>query len=142
MNISGPVRLAGKPELRYTANQTAVCSVNAAFSRFEKGEETTDWYKLVRWGKQAEDFSTKYDQGDLLYISGEHKVTKYSNEKGDFKNNEVNVQSCRLLKRAGEGKATQTQTQTQTQTKTQTGTKPNFEDWKIDQSINLNEIPF
>ena len=48
------VRLGKDPELRYTAGGTAVVNVSGANNYKYNGNERTDWFSFVIWGKLAE----------------------------------------------------------------------------------------
>lgn len=86
------VRLMGNlgrdPELRYTANGTAVATLSLATSRRwtnkETGEqvEDTQWHRVVVWGKQAELVGEHKKSGDQLYIAGRLEHRSWEKEDG------------------------------------------------------------
>jgi len=72
-------RLTADPELRYTANNTAVTSFSIAVSRrYKAGEEAqADFINIVAWRQTAE-FVTKYFQkGSMIGIEGSIQTRRY-----------------------------------------------------------------
>ncbi len=64
-------RLGVDPELRYTANQTAVCSLKVATGDRRKGAdgqwtEHTEWHNVVTFGKTAENCNQYLQKGHTL----------------------------------------------------------------------------
>src|SRR5688572_7626645 len=68
--------LGRDPELRYTPTGTAVCDVSIATTERRKGrgggdpEETTTWFRVTMWGRQAEVASQYLRKGRLVYVEG------------------------------------------------------------------------
>ena len=72
-------RLTADPELRYTANNTAVTSFSIAVSRrYKAGEQAeADFINIVAWRQTAE-FVTKYFQkGSMIGIEGSIQTRRY-----------------------------------------------------------------
>ena len=63
-----------EPEIRETANGTAVAHVSLATNRlFRRNGETqtrTDWHRLTFWGKSAETVEKFVGKGARLYVEG------------------------------------------------------------------------
>ena len=79
-------RLTANPELRYTANNTAVTSFTLAVDRNfknENGNKEADFINIVAWNKKAELIHQYLKKGDRLGISGRLQVRKYQNERGE-----------------------------------------------------------
>ena len=79
-------RLTANPELRYTANNTAVTSFTLAVDRNfknESGNKEADFINIVAWNKKAELIHQYLKKGDRLGISGRLQVRKYQNERGE-----------------------------------------------------------
>lgn len=67
--------LTRDPNLRYTPNNTAVCSFGLATNRAwstEEGnrEERTDFHNVVSWAKLAEICNEILKKGDKVYVEG------------------------------------------------------------------------
>jgi len=67
--------LGADPELRYTANGTAVAKFRIATSevftdRQGNRQERTDWHRIVAWGKLAEICGQYLSKGRQVYIEG------------------------------------------------------------------------
>lgn len=66
--------LGKDPEMRYTANGTAVASFSLAVGRsFGSGEdrrEKTEWFNIVVWNKLAEVVAQHLEKGRKVYVQG------------------------------------------------------------------------
>ena len=62
------------PDLRETANGTAVAHVSLAtnrmFRRNGEPQERTDWHRLTFWGRAAETVEEFVEKGNRLYVEG------------------------------------------------------------------------
>ena len=79
-------RLTANPELRYTANNTAVTSFTLAVDRNfknEDGNKEADFINIVAWNKKAELIHQYVQKGDLIGVIGRLQVRKYQNERGE-----------------------------------------------------------
>ena len=80
-------RLGQDPELRYTQNQTAVCSLNIATTEFRMGQdgqrqEMTEWHRVVVWGKQAENASKYLAKGRGVFVEGRLQTRSWEDQNG------------------------------------------------------------
>ncbi len=79
--------LTRDPELRYTANGTAVCSIGLATNRSwttdagEKKEET-EFHKIVAWNKLAELCSQLLTKGRKVYVEGRLQTRSWIGQDG------------------------------------------------------------
>lgn len=81
--ISG--RLVAEPELRYTPSNKAVATARIACPRDFKnqnGERESDFFPLVIWGKQGENFSNWLKKGYLVTVEGRLQTRSYENQQG------------------------------------------------------------
>lgn len=81
--ISG--RLVAEPELRYTPSNKAVATARIACPRDFKnqnGERESDFFPLVIWGKQGENFSNWIKKGYLVTVEGRLQTRSYENQQG------------------------------------------------------------
>lgn len=74
--------LGRDPELRYTPQNLAVCNISVATSekrRDKSGEyqEITTWFRVVLFGKQAENASKYLTKGKPVYIEGRLHVDEW-----------------------------------------------------------------
>ena len=63
------------PEPRYTASGTAVVNLRMATNEVwrdseGKDQETTEWHRVVLWGKQAEFAANYIKKGQLICVEG------------------------------------------------------------------------
>lgn len=78
-------RLTKDPDLRYTANGTAVATFTLAVNRNftnQNGEREADFINCVIWRKSAESFSTYTKKGILVGIVGRIQTRNYENQQG------------------------------------------------------------
>lgn len=73
-------RLGKEPEMRNTAKGTAVTSFSVAVDRVWKGKKDTDWFNVEAWGKLGEVCQKYLQKGQLVYIEGSLRTTKYEHE--------------------------------------------------------------
>ncbi len=73
-------RLGKEPEMRYTPKGTPVTSYSVAVDRVWKGKKETDWFNIEAWGKLGEVCQKYLQKGQLVYIEGSLRTTKYEHE--------------------------------------------------------------
>lgn len=76
-------RIGKDLELRYTNSGTAVASTSMATSKKIKGEQITQWHRLIFWGTQAETVTQYVKKGDQLAIEGEIEYRSYQDRDGN-----------------------------------------------------------
>src|SRR5437868_1829823 len=80
--------LGRDPELRYTPQGTAVCKFSVATTEKRKNannetaEETTTWFRVTTWGRQAELASEYLSKGRQVYIEGRLRLDEYVDREG------------------------------------------------------------
>lgn len=76
-------RLTADPELKHTANDTAVTSFSIAVDRPMAKEKTADFINVSAWRKTAE-FITKYfRKGSMIAIQGSLQTRRYEDKDGN-----------------------------------------------------------
>ena len=76
-------RIGVNPEVRYMPSGMAVMSLSVATNDGYKDRntgqfiDTTEWHRISVFGKQAETLGTYAKKGDLLYVEGRIKTSKY-----------------------------------------------------------------
>lgn len=79
-------RLTAKPELRYTASNTAYTrfsvAVNRNFTNAE-GKRDADFINVVAWRRQAETICRYFDKGNLIGIEGRIQTGSYDDKDGN-----------------------------------------------------------
>ena len=83
-NVTLAGRMTADPELRYTAQNTAVCSFTLAVERDIKsdGEKQTDFIDCVIFGKSAETFAKYVHKGDMVIVQGRLQTNLYTDKNG------------------------------------------------------------
>ncbi len=77
--------LGADPEVRYTANGTAVAKLRLATSetytdKSGNRQEMTEWHNVTAWGKLAEICGQYLAKGRLVYIEGRLRTTSYEKD--------------------------------------------------------------
>ena len=83
-------RLGQDPEMRYTQNQIAVCTLNVATSEFKMGQdgqrsETTEWHRVVVWRNQAENCGKYLSKGSAVFVEGKLQTRSWEDQSGQKK---------------------------------------------------------
>ena len=81
--------LGQKPEMRYTATQTAVANLSIATTESWKDKESgenrdkTEWHRVVFFGNLAEIAEKYLDKGSSLYVEGKIQTRKWQDKDGN-----------------------------------------------------------
>lgn len=80
-------RLGQDPDVRYTQSNTAVANMSIATSERYKdksGEwkETTEWHRVVAWGRTAEICQEYLKKGSLVYVEGPIQTRQWEDKEG------------------------------------------------------------
>jgi single-strand DNA-binding protein len=99
--------LGQNPELRYTPNGVAVCSIRVATSESytdrASGERitTTEWHNVVLWRGLAETAGKYLKTGSQVYLEGKLKTRQWQDQQGQNRyTTEVVADVMQLLGRA------------------------------------------
>lgn len=79
-------RLTAKPELRYTASNTAYLRFSIAVNRNftgADGKREADFINVVAWRKQAETIAKYFDKGNLIALDGRIQTGNYDDKDGN-----------------------------------------------------------
>ena len=80
--------LGQKPEMRYTATQTAVANLSIATTESWKDKESgenrdkTEWHRVVFFGNLSEIAEKYLDKGSSVYIEGKIQTRKWQDKEG------------------------------------------------------------
>ena len=104
-------RVGRDPELRRTSGGDAIVNLSLATSEQwkdkESGEkkESTEWHRVVLYGRQAEVAAEYAKKGALIYIGGQIKTRKWTDKDGVEKyTTEIQARDLKLLSRpSGDG---------------------------------------
>ena len=81
--------LGQKPEMRYTATQTAVANISIATTESWKDKESgenrdkTEWHRVVFFGNLAEIAEKYLDKGSSVYVEGKIQTRKWQDKDGN-----------------------------------------------------------
>lgn len=78
--------LGGDPELRFSANGTAVCTVSLAYTPYnfetkEQGE--TIWYRCIGFNALAEQMSANLETGMRVVVTGRPQLNEWDDDEGE-----------------------------------------------------------
>src|SRR3990172_3273835 len=99
--------LGADPEMRYTADGTALTSFRVASSRQYTGpdgerKEETEWFAVVTWRKLAEQCSQYLQKGKKVYVEGRLQTRSWDGPDGQrHYRTEVVADRVLFLDRAG-----------------------------------------
>lgn len=133
-------RLGRDPELRYTQSNTPVATLNVATSETwtdrQSGErkESTEWHRVVVWGKQAETVERYLSKGRQVYVEGSLQTREWEDRDGNKRyTTEVKAFRVQFLdSRAGNGGSE----------RSDEPPPPSEDDTGFDQGFSDDEIPF
>ena len=80
--------LGKDPELRYLPNQTPVTSISVAYTekwrdkKTGQPQESTEWFTVVLYGRQAETVCGYMKKGDCIMVWGKMKSRRYTGKDG------------------------------------------------------------
>ena len=107
--------LTKDPELRYTPQGTAVCSLRLASSttyKAKSGEDREDklFITAVVWAKRAENCAEYLKKGSHIFVEGRLVTRSWEDKEGQKKSViEMQVENIQFLNRAKEGTSPETQ---------------------------------
>ena len=105
--------LGQDPEVRYTANGSAVANISVATNESWKDKQTgeaqerTEWHRIVMFGKLAEIAQQYLKKGSQAYFEGRIQTRKWQDQSGnDRYSTEIVANEMQMLGgRAGAGSA-------------------------------------
>jgi single-strand DNA-binding protein len=79
--------LGRDPEIRYTAQGTAVCNFTIATTEKRKdrageAQDVTTWFRVAAWGRQAEVANQYLTKGKQVYVEGRLRQEEYTDRDG------------------------------------------------------------
>ena len=101
--------LGRDPELRYTAQGTAVANFTVATNESwtnKKGEreERTEWHRIVAWGRTAELCAQYLSKGRSVYVEGRIQTREYEDREGQKRRTtEIVANTVQFLGGRGQG---------------------------------------
>ena len=95
--------LGGDPEMRYTANGSAVTTFSVAVNRSftdASGErrDDTEWFRVVTWNRLAETCAQYLTKGRQVYVEGRIQTRQWEDQQGQRRyTTELVAQDVRFL---------------------------------------------
>ena len=92
-----------EPEIRKTQSGISVANFSLATSKKVKGEEKTEWHRIVAWDKLAEIVEKYVHKGDKLMIEGEIETRDYEKDGQKVYTTEIRAGNMEMLGGKPEG---------------------------------------
>jgi single-strand DNA-binding protein len=102
-------RMGQKPEIKYTPSQTAVTNITIATNESRRDAngnnvDSTEWHRVVVFGKTAEFVANYLDKGTLIYVEGRLQTRSWEDRDGVKKyTTEIVAQTVTPLGSSGGG---------------------------------------
>ncbi|MDD3419604.1 MAG: single-stranded DNA-binding protein [Candidatus Gastranaerophilales bacterium] len=91
-------RAGQDPEMRYFESGKVKTTFSVAVSRWSKNGETTDWFNIELWDKNAEVAGQYVKKGSLVAIDGRLAIDKWTGQDGQNRERAlVRANNLRLL---------------------------------------------
>ncbi|MBI9081613.1 MAG: single-stranded DNA-binding protein [Pseudodesulfovibrio sp.] len=118
--------LGRDPEVRYTQAGLAIANISLATTEKFKGEDRTEWHRLVVFDKLAEICSQYLKKGSQVYFEGRIQTKEYEKDGIKRWSTEIVVNQMVMLGGKGESNATtgRTTSSAQGQRRQDTGPEP------------------
>jgi len=100
-------RLGADPEVRYTQSNTAVATLSVATTERYKDkngeqQESTEWHRVVAWGRLAEICQEYLKKGSLAYFEGPIQTRQWEDKDGQKKyTTEIKALNMQMLDSRG-----------------------------------------
>lgn len=144
--------LGQDPELRYTPNQVAVCTLNIATTEYRttqdgQREEQTTWHRVVVWNKQAENCSKYLSKGRPVYVEGKLQTRQWDDKSGNRRyTTEIVAQNIQFLGSGASGGRDQSSSHNQSNTSSHQYSSPSNNSFGSQDmpamDPSLDDIPF
>lgn len=92
-----------EPEIRKTQSGISVANFSLATSKKIKGEDKTEWHRIVAWDKLAEIVEKYVHKGDKLMIEGEIETREYEKDGRKVYTTEIRAWNMEMLGGKPEG---------------------------------------
>lgn len=133
-NVTLVGRLVRDAEARTTKSGKNIAAFTLAVSGIEK--EYVDFIDCLAWGKTAEVVTKYTSKGKRVGVVGKLHINKYETKDGEKRSRaEVIVNSIQLLSSAEASKKEDAE-------ETKPSDEVNLDDVKLDEPVDLSEIPF
>lgn len=101
--------LGADPELRHLDSGTAVCNFSMATNekwkdRDGEAQESTEWHRIVVWGKQGENCNEYLAKGRQAYVEGRIETREWEDKDGNRRwTTEIVAQRVLFMSSEGDG---------------------------------------
>ena len=94
--------LGGDPEIKYAPSGTAIATFNLATNKNRKNqsgewEESTEWHKIVMFGRQAETCKDYLRKGSKIYLEGRIQTRSWDDKQSGQKRYMTEIVGSNML---------------------------------------------
>jgi single-strand DNA-binding protein len=68
------------PEMRFAGDNEPVTNLKVAVNTKVRDSEITEWFKVVVWGKDAENCNKYLNKGDAVFVEGRLQTRSYDKD--------------------------------------------------------------
>jgi single-strand DNA-binding protein len=91
-------RVGKDPETRFSADGKGITNLSLATSEKRKGEEQTEWHKIIFFDKLSDVVAQYVKKGAMIYIEGKIQTRKWQDKEGqDRYSTEIIANSMQML---------------------------------------------
>jgi len=99
--------LGQDPEIKYTQNQVAVCTISVAtsekYTKDGQPVEEVEWHRVNLWNKNAENVAKYLKKGSAVLVEGRNKTRSWEDKDGVKRySTEIVAQNIQFLGSPGE----------------------------------------
>lgn len=140
--------LGRDPELRYTPQGTPVCSFTMATNerrrdRAGESQDSTTWFRVTLWGRQAETASQYLTKGRPVYIEGRLRMEEWTDKDGRVRNTlEVHATDMQFIGNRGDESAASAAASSQSSSAARPSAKANSPADEMEPDVSDDDIPF
>lgn len=127
-------RLGADPEVRYTQSNTAVATLSIATNERYKDsngefQESTEWHRVVAWGRLAEVCQQYLKKGSQVYIEGSIQTRQWEDREGQKRfTTEIKARTMTMLDSRGGGQGMGEAPSQQSEQGSKAGVNQNLDD--------------
>ena len=140
--------LGRDPELRYTPQGTPVCSFTMATNerrrdRAGETQDSTTWFRVTLWGRQAETASQYLTKGRPVYIEGRLRMEEWTDKDGRVRNTlEVHATDMQFIGNRGDESAATTPSSQPSSNAARAGAQNSSPMNDVEPDVTDDDIPF
>jgi len=98
-----------EPEMKFTPSGKPVTSFSVAVNDKYGDKETTEWFNVVAWQKQAEACNQYLSKGSLVYVEGRLQTKSWDSDNGTKYRTELIAERVKFLEKRKQDEVQETE---------------------------------